>query len=121
MDDERIREFERDLWIGGGNVYRERVAPECVMVVPAQPFLLKGEAAIQAVEDTPRWTDVEFGDFEIERPQEGMIVIGYRVDARRGEERYRAFCTSTYQRLGHEDWQVVQHQQTPEIVAPAEK
>jgi hypothetical protein len=114
MDDGRIKAFERDLWVGNGDVYRERVSRDCVMVVPAQPFLLRGEEAISAVEQTPRWTEVEFTDFEIQRPQEGMIVIGYGVDARRGEERYRAYCTSTYQRLGEHDWQVVQHQQTPE-------
>lgn len=119
MDDRRIKDFERDLWVGEGDVYRERVSRECVIVVPEKPFLLRGEEAIDAVEGTPRWNEVEFADFQIQRPQEGMIVIGYRVDARRGEERYQAYCTSTYQRLGEHDWQVVQHQQTPEIVAPA--
>ena len=115
MDDERIRTFERDLWVGEGDVYRQRVSRECVMVVPEQPFLLRGDAAISAVEQTPRWTDVEFTDLQVERPQEGMIVIGYRVEASRGEESYKAYCTSTYQRIGDHEWQVVQHQQTPEL------
>ena len=39
-------------------------------------------------------------------------MIGYRAEARRGEERYVAYCTSTYQRVGEQDWRVIQHQQT---------
>ncbi len=113
MEDTRIWEFERDLWIGGGEVYRERVAENCVMGLPATPFLFDGEAATQAVESTPRWEEVEFAECVVERPQEGLIVIGYRAHARRGSESYHALCTSTLRRLEHEVWVVVQHQQTP--------
>ena len=50
------------------------------------------------------------------RPQEGLIVIGYTVDAEKdGGEKYAAHCTSTYRRLEHEVWKVVQHQQTPPL------
>jgi hypothetical protein len=48
----------------------------------------------------------------VSRPEEGLIVIAYEARASRGDEHYRAFCTSTYRRRGHEDWEVVQHQQT---------
>lgn len=112
MDDDRIVEFERSLWIGEGDVYRRCVSPDCLMVVPAEPFLLRGEQAIEAVENTPRWDDVEISGLEIDRAQEGLIVIGYRADASRGPERFTAYCTSTYQRRGDHDWQVIQHQQT---------
>ena len=113
MDNQRIVEFERALWIGEGGVYRRSVSPDCVMVVPERPFLLRGEEAVSSVEATPRWTDVDFAEFEIKRPQDGLIVIGYQVNARRGEERYQAYCTSTYQRVAEQDWLVIQHQQTP--------
>jgi hypothetical protein len=112
MDDDRVRAFETDLWIGAGDVYRERVDGECQMVVPAHPFLMTGEQAISAVEQTPRWTSVELDQLRISRPQEGLIVLSYRADARRGEERYEAFCTSTYRRVSPEHWRVIQHQQT---------
>ena len=112
MDDKRIIEFERDLWIGEADVYRRCVSPECLMVVPAQPFLLRGEEAIASVEQTPRWESVDFDDFEIQRAQEGLIVIAYKAEARRGDERYVAYCTSTYQHVGEHDWRVIQHQQT---------
>lgn len=113
MEDTRIWEFERDLWIGEADVYRQRVADDCVMALPATPFLFDGEAATRAVENTPRWEQVEFADQLVHRPQEGLIVIGYRARASRGEETYHALCTSTLHRLSHEEWVVVQHQQTP--------
>ena len=112
MNDERILEFERSLWLGGGDVYRRSVAQNCIMVVPAEPFLLRGEQAIAAVERTPRWSEVDISNLQIDRAQEGLIVIGYRADAKRGDERYTAYCTSTYQRVGEHEWKVIQHQQT---------
>lgn len=120
MDDDRIIEFERALWIGEGDIYRRCVSPECLMVVPEEPFVLRGEQAIEAVEHTPRWSEVELDDLQVNRVQEGLIVIAYRADARRGDERFMAYCTSTYQRVGEQDWRVVQHQQTlPPVVAAA--
>lgn len=115
MDDDRVRDFETALWVGGEEVYRRSIDPDCLMVVPAEPFLLSGGEAIEAVSKTPRWETVEFDGLRIGRPQEGLIVIGYGVRAERGEEAYSAYCTSTYRRLEHEVWKVVQHQQT---VAP---
>lgn len=113
MDDERIWQFERELWLGGGDVYRERVSGDCVMGLPAEPFVFDGEAATAAVEHTPRWDEVAFEDQRVSRPQEGLIVIGYRARATRGGESYHALATSTLLRLEHERWVVVQHQQTP--------
>lgn len=113
MDDDRIIEFERALWVGDGDVYRRSVSSDCLMVVPERPFLLSGNDAIERVEATPRWSQVRFSDFEIRRPQEGLIVVGYQVDAEREGEQYGAYCTSTYQRQGQDDWVVIQHQQMP--------
>jgi hypothetical protein len=54
------------------------------------------------------------------RPQEGIIVVAYRADARKeGGETYQAYCTSTYRRLAHEEWRVIQHQQTLRLVSKA--
>ena len=120
MDDGRIWDFERELWLGGGDVYRSKVSGSCLMALPAAPFLFDGEAAIAAVQGTPRWEQVDFADMRVERPQEGLIVIAYRAKARRQGKAYHALCTSTLLRQGHEDWAVVQHQQTPLGVAVAD-
>ncbi|MBB6226711.1 DUF4440 domain-containing protein [Polymorphobacter multimanifer] len=113
MEDGRIWEFEESLWTGDAAHYHELIDEECVMVVPAPPFVVKGEQAIEAVSHTPRWETVEFSEQQIVRPQEGLIVIAYKVKAARANsDDYTAFCTTTMRRLAHDEWRVVQHQQT---------
>lgn len=109
MDDERIWNFEESLWRAREERYHERVDPDCVMALSRSPWLFTGEAAVQAVSDTPKWDEVTFSDKDVRRPQEGLIAIAYRVAVSRGETRFAAACTSVYRRLGHEDWTVVQH------------
>jgi hypothetical protein len=116
MEDDRVWAFEDSLWKADFEHYRDSIDRECLMVVPQPPFVLAGYDAIEAVSNTPRWTQVEFSDQHIARPQEGLIVVAYGVHATRDDaEPYQAHCTSTYRRLAHEQWVVVQHQQTPKI------
>jgi len=119
VDDDRVWSFEKSLWTGGADHYRELVDDECLMALPQPPYVLGGREAIEAVADTPRWSEIAIEDGRIARPQEGLIVIAYTAKASRDGETYEARCTSTYRRLAHEEWRVVQHQQTPRIVAPA--
>lgn len=116
MDDDRVWSFEKSLWTGDAEHYRHLIDEECVMVVPTPPFVLQGDDAIEAVADTPRWDEVEISEGRIVRPQEGLIVIAYKANAMRGGgSNYEAHCTSTYRRLEHDKWRVVQHQQTPPL------
>ncbi|GJE25789.1 DUF4440 domain-containing protein [Methylobacterium organophilum] len=119
MDDDRVWSFEKSLWTGDADHYRELVDDACLMVLPQPPFVMSGRQAIEAVADTPRWTEVALSEGQIARPQEGLIVIAYHAKARRDGEAYEAHCTSTYRRLAHETWRVVQHQQTPPLVTAA--
>ncbi|KQT87629.1 MULTISPECIES: hypothetical protein [unclassified Methylobacterium] len=119
MDDDRVWSFEKSLWTGGADHYRELVDDECLMALPQPPYVFTGRQAIEAVANTPRWADVEIDNGQIARPQEGLIVIAYTVKATKDGETYEAHCTSTYRRLAHEEWRVVQHQQTPRLVASA--
>lgn len=114
MDDARVWEFEKSLWVGEGDIYRRAVDERCVMALPRPPYILSGAEAIDAVANTPRWSAVSFSEQRVERPQEGLIVVGYRVEAQAGGVDYVAHCTSTYRREAHDDWRVVQHQQTPD-------
>ena len=112
MDDQRIWEFERSLWTGGAELFHELIDDECVMVVPAEPFVMTGDETADAVSQTPRWDDVQFDEQKVMRPQDGVIVIGYHARATRADQSYDAYCTTTLRRLAHEEWRVVQHQQT---------
>jgi hypothetical protein len=118
VDDNRVWSFEKSLWTCDADHYRELVDDECLMVLPQPPFVLSGAQAIEAVASTPRWSDIEISDERISRPQEGLIVIAYQARASRDGETYEAHCTSTYRRLEHEVWRVVQHQQTPPLTTP---
>jgi hypothetical protein len=118
MDDNRIWEFEESLWTGDAEHYRALIDDECVMVLPETPFVMAGAQAIEAVADTPRWSNVAFSEQQVMRPQEGLITIAYKAEASRdGSSGYVAYCTTTMRRLSHEEWRVVQHQQTLAPVA----
>ena len=117
MDDDRVWAFEESLWTGDAENSREKMDAEVLVVVPTPPYVLGGDAAVEAVSDTPRWSEAEFTETRIARPQEGLIVVAYHVAAKREGEAYEAHCTSTYRRVEHEVWQVVQHQQTPKLTA----
>jgi hypothetical protein len=117
MDDERIWSFEQSLWIGDAEHYRASIDEQSLMVLPAPPYILKGGQAVEAVSNTPRWKTVELTDRQVMRPQEGLIVIAYTAHASSPDQKpYEAHCTTTFRRLAHEDWRVVQHQQTPPLV-----
>ena len=97
--------------------YQHSIDDECLMVLPAPPFVHTGQQAIEAVKDTPRWEQVELSERQVARPQEGLIVVAYRARAAKSDTQpYDAHCTSTYRRLGHDHWVVVQHQQTPPLI-----
>ena len=113
MDDDRIWRFEEKLWLGDPDTYRTLIDDECVMVLPAQPYVFDTIAAIEAVAHTPSWAEVEFAERRVQRPEEGLIVIAYRATASRDGEAYTAYCTTSIRRRAHEDWLVVQHSQLP--------
>lgn len=116
MDDERIWSFEESLWLGDADHYRALIDEECVMALPAEPFVYTAEAAIEAVASTPRWSSVELTERRVQRPEEGLIVIAYHAKASRdGGSGYAAWCTTTIRRRAHEDWLVVQHSQLPPL------
>lgn len=117
MDDDRIWRFEEKLWLGDAETYRALIDDECVMALPTAPYVFTADAAIAAVASTPRWSEVSFTERKVQRPEEGLIVIAYRVEAQRDDEAYTAYCTSSIRRRGHEDWLVVQHSQVIPPVA----
>ena len=120
MDDERVWAFEESLWTASAEHYAESTDDACLMALPAAPFVFSGAESIAAVQNTPRWSQVELSDRRVSRPQEGLIVIAYHARASRDGETYEAHCTTTMRWLSHENWRVVQHQQTPPLKTEAE-
>lgn len=118
MDDDRVWAFEESLWTATPEHYRDSIDEHCLMALPSEPHLLQGQAAMDAVIHTPRWTKVALTTRHVARPQEGIIVVAYTAHAEReGDQPYLAYCTSTYRRLEHEVWKVIQHSQTPPLMS----
>jgi hypothetical protein len=118
MDDARVWGSEEGLWTGDADNYRRTIHEECLMVLPSKPFVVTGKQAADAVSGTPRWTKAALTDRRVSRPREGLIIVAYTARAERdGVQPYEAHCTTTYHRLEHDHWQVIQHQQTPAIAA----
>lgn len=113
MDDTRVWSFEDSLWRADRAHYAESLDEGYLAVVAAPPYILSGKGAADVLAKTPDWDEVNFSEQHVSRPQEGLIAIAYRVDARKEEEAYAARCSSVYRRVSHEHWTVVQHQQTP--------
>ncbi|MES2712313.1 MAG: nuclear transport factor 2 family protein [Pseudomonadota bacterium] len=120
MAEDAIWTLEESLWTGDAQRYHELVGDDCVMVLPAAPFIMSGEEAIEAVASTPRWSGVRFSEERSAQPREDVVVIAYRATAEReGADAYEAYCTTTWHRVSDQDWRVVQHQQLPPITAGA--
>ncbi len=120
MNDQRIWDFEKSLWTASKEEYRHKIASDGILVVPEKPFILEGRNAADAMAETPLWDSVEFSETKVARPDGpdgGLIVIAYKAEAKRGNNEYIAYCTSTLLREGEDDWVVVQHQQTPPLVS----
>ncbi len=112
MEDERVWAHEERLWSGATDAFARGVDASCLIVVPAAPFVMEGAEAVNAIAQLPRWQAVSFAHGRIARPQDGLIVAAYKATANReNEENYTAWCTSTYRRVAHDDWRLVQHQQ----------
>ena len=107
MTDDRVWEFEESLWAGSAERYQELLDPDCLMVLPEPPFVMAGAQAVAAVSDTPRWVRVITSQRQVKRPQDGLIVVGYKVEAFKNEGKaYEAYCTSTHRRLEHGVWRM---------------
>ena len=102
MTDDNPWDIERRLWLEGAAAYASHVDPECVMVFAAPVGILSGPAIAESLTGAPRWAEVEMEDAHLARPSDDLAVLAYR-----------AWCTSTYRRVGGA-WALVQHQQTPD-------
>src|SRR4028119_102124 len=98
--------MEDARWRGGDEVYEKLVDENVVMSLPAEPFIFSRQQAKEGVKNTPVWEEVRFSEQKVTRPQEGLIVMGYHVEAKRGEETYRCYASSTMMRRAHDDWTV---------------
>lgn len=113
MTDAEFWQIERELWLGGPEVFRRWVARECLMVFPDPVGILSGPTVIESIAPGLRWQAVSFPVTAVRRLGAEVAVLAYRVEATRPVGApYTANCSTTYvQQAG--DWWLMQHQQTP--------
>lgn len=104
--------LEEGLWKGGGDLYRERLAEDALLIVPGA--VLTKEETAAAIEASPRWTSVSIEDPRLVELGEGSALVIYRASARRDGDAgpYKALVGSAYVRRDG-DWELAFHQQTP--------
>jgi hypothetical protein len=113
MQEPTIWKLEQDLWTGGAARFSAELDDGCLVALPPPVGILAGRPAIvESIAGAPRWTSVAMTEREMARPDDGLVVLAYRAEAHRGDDVYRAYCSSSYHR-GARGWRLVQHQQTP--------
>lgn len=113
MNDETAWGMEERFWLGSVEDNEGVLSPECVMAFAEPVGILSGGAIVESLRSAPRWASVDMTERVIGRPDQATLVLAYRAEgSREGADPYRAYCTSTYRRIGAE-WLLVQHQQTP--------
>jgi hypothetical protein len=106
--------IEKDLWLGGVEVYESRVAQEAVLMLPGPKGMLTRSQTIDAIRHSPRWDKVVFQSIQTIHPANNVVLLVYEaIGHRPGESQaYRARCSSLYVDEG-ERWMLTFHQQTP--------
>jgi len=113
MNEDAAWSQEERFWLGSADDNEAVLSPECVMAFASPVGILRGAAIVESLRSAPRWASVDMSERVIGRPDQATLVLAYRAGGtREGADPYRAYCTSTYRRIGTE-WLLVQHQQTP--------
>jgi uncharacterized protein DUF4440 len=105
-------QIEKEFWLGGADVYRQRLADEALMVFPG--MVLTKPQTVDAIAAGPRWTSVEFSDQRLMRLAQDGVALIYRASGSRDGDAapYSALVSSVYVRRNGE-WRLALHQQSP--------
>ncbi len=102
--------IERELVDGTAEQYEARLAEDALIIVPGQ--VLDKPGVIAVIADNSPWDEYEFADERVIE-YDDTVVVSYRFDGRRGDERYEALLTSVYVSFDQSEWLLALHQQTP--------
>lgn len=101
---------EEALWTMGAAEFRRRLHPAALMVF-GPTGILELTAATEMLARAPRWSEARLSERHLSQSDD-VVVLAYRVTARREAQDYNALCSSVWVRMG-DDWKLSQHQQTP--------
>jgi hypothetical protein len=110
-DEQELLEIEHALANGGGDEYREHLADNAIVIVPAET--LDKHQAVEAMERSPAWDEVEISEPHVREIGDEGAVLTYKFRGQRGADHaYGALMSSAYSK-DDGSWKLVLHQQTP--------
>lgn len=101
--------IERELVNGTTEQYEARLAEDALVVVPGAVFDKPG--VIEATKENFPWDGYTFSDERVVE-YDDTVVVNYRFDGCRGDERYEALLSSVYVTFDQSEWFLALHQQT---------
>jgi hypothetical protein len=91
--EQELLEIEHALATGGGDEYREHLADNAIVIVPAQA--LDKQETVAAMEQSPGWDEVEISEPHVREIGGDGAVLTYRFRGRRGtDQAYGALMSS---------------------------
>lgn len=113
MLDTAIWALEQEYWTSDADYYRQRLADDCLLVLPSVGVQRK-EQAVASIAAAPRWAHCELLERQAVWPRPDVGVLSYRVVARRNDDAasYEASVVSVHV-LQEGDWLLSFHQQCP--------
>ena len=109
---QELVDIERRLWLEGAGAFEEFLAAEAISVLPMEEGIHDRAETVRAIMKDAHWDALDLGAIYRTRISEGVVMLSYEAVARRGEDTYRALCSSLW-RADSEGWRLVHHQQTP--------
>jgi hypothetical protein len=108
---EELLGIENALAGGGGDDYREHLAEDAVVIIPAQA--LSKDDTVAAMEQSPGWDEFSITEPRLLDLGDEGAVLTYQFSGRReGDRPYEALMSSAYSKENG-SWKLVLHQQTP--------
>jgi hypothetical protein len=108
---ETLFALEHQLGAGDGDTYRRLLTDDAVVVVPGQA--MDKDTTAEAMDASPGWDEFDFADEHCRGVADGVALLTYRFQGRRGQDfEYTALLSSVYV-LTPAGWRMAFHQQTP--------
>lgn len=109
---QELVDLERRLWLEGAGAFEEFLSADAIAIMPMEEGIHDRAETVRAIMKDTHWDALDLGAIYSTRISEGVVMLSYEAAARRGEDTYRALCSSLW-RADSEGWRLVHHQQTP--------
>jgi len=104
--------MEKQFWLRGAAYFANHLTDDCLMVFPEPTGVMRRDAIVKSVEQSPRWESLEIREVNLIQPGKGVAILTYRAKAEKKDRAYETLAGSLYVDLNGV-WKMAFHQQTP--------